>query len=120
IVLEDHLPKRWAVRGRCAQQFRKQGAFFFRLMLVVCKRAKKTQNGLHVFHGERLILLNPRRHVIQNVERAQDGLVFLGEKIRAFHETALLRFLNASANPWSPENCSTASANDAWCDRRLA
>src|SRR5689334_22076090 len=89
-------------------------------MLVVGKSSKKTQNGFHVGDGNRLILRNARRHVIHNVERAQNDFVFLREKIRAFHETSLLRFLKASTNPRSPENCSTAAANDEWCARRLA
>ena len=60
---------------------------------------KEAQDDIDVFRLDRLILFQTRRHVIQHIEGTQNDLVFLDEKICAFHETLLPRFLNASINP---------------------
>src|ERR1043166_5015696 len=106
--------------GRCPHQFRKERALFLCLMVVVSEVAQETQKSLDVVGRDGLAVFNTRSHVVQNLEGPQDNLVFLNQEIRAFHESLLPRFLNASASPRSLQNSSAAPASAVWCARKLA
>ena len=106
--------------GGRLHQFRKERALFLCLMMIVSKATQETQKSLDVLGCNGLAVFNARCHVVQNVHGPQDNLVFLNQQVRAFHESLLPRFLNASAIPRSLQNSSAAPASAAWCARKLA
>ena len=82
--------------------------------MVVRKCAEEPKDRIDVLRFYRLIVLHARSHLIENIERTQDDFVFLAQMVGALHNALLRKFLNASANPRSPENRSAAAANEVW------
>src|SRR6476620_10208763 len=118
-MFKQHVPNRGLSGDARAPQFREQGAFFFFLVMIICKRAQEAQNCLYILAIDGLVCFNLRCHGFKDAQGTKDRFVILNEQIRTFHEMLLPKFRKASTNPRSVQKRSAASIKTWWCERRL-
>src|SRR3954465_14557617 len=104
-MLKQHLAQGSLLRVGGAKQFREKSAFFSRLVKVITKSSQKPEQALGVVVLQWFVPFNTFCHLLQYIERAQHKLVILKECFGTFHEMLLPRFLKASINPGSLQNC---------------
>lgn len=77
IVFEQHLPQRPLLIPGGAHQFRKQGALFLCLMVVVGKDSEEVEKGFHIPGFHLFAIGDFPGHVIEDVEAPENDFVIL-------------------------------------------
>src|SRR5262245_5272950 len=103
-MLKNHLSYRRIVDSTCAQQFRKECAFFPALMVIICKCAQEPQKRPDVFRSDGLTLFCALGHRLKHFEGAQNNLVILNQKVGAFHEDLQLLQSPVQFTAWAATN----------------
>ena len=79
IVLEQHLLHRAFGGIQNAPQHGQESAFLLRLVVVVAKRAQKSQEDFDVIVLQRLMVFGALCHFLQHIQSTQKDFVFLSE-----------------------------------------
>src|SRR5215813_4202181 len=79
IVFEQHLAKGWIIYVLGSSQLREQSTLLLALVIIVGKRTQESKDRFDIIVFQCLMIFDAIRHLLENVERAQNGLVVLSE-----------------------------------------
>jgi hypothetical protein len=79
IMLEQHLTQSGIVYAFRTSQLGEQSAFFLSLVILVRKRTQEPKDRFHIIVVYRLMIFDKIRHLLEDIERTQNGLMVLNE-----------------------------------------